>query len=45
MKNLEANKKIGISLTDSYMMVPSKSVTAIIGIKKEGLNNEFTEID
>lgn len=42
---LDANKKIGISLTDSYMMIPSKSVTAIIGIKKEGLNNEFTEID
>ena len=40
---LDANKKIGISLTDSYMMVPSKSVTAIIGIKKEGLNNELEE--
>lgn len=31
---LEANKLLGISLTDSYMMKPSKSVTAIIGIKK-----------
>lgn len=42
---LDANKKIGISLTDSLMMVPSKSVTAIIGIKREGVNNENTEID
>ena len=42
---LDANKKIGISLTDSLMMVPAKSVTAIIGIKREGINYEFTEID
>ncbi len=31
---LDANKKIGISLTDSLMMLPTKSVTAIVGIKK-----------
>ncbi len=42
---LDANKKIGISLTDSLMMVPTKSVTAIVGIKREGINNEYTEID
>jgi len=42
---LDANKKVGISLTDSLMMVPSKSVTAIIGIKREGVNDEYTEID
>lgn len=30
-----ANKNIGLSLTDSLMMVPKKSVTAIIGISKE----------
>ena len=30
-----ANKNIGLSLTDSLMMVPKKSVTAIIGIGKE----------
>ncbi len=29
------NKNIGLSLTDSLMMVPKKSVTAIIGIGKE----------
>ncbi len=42
---LDAHKKIGISLTDSLMMVPTKSVTAIVGIKREGINNEYTEID
>ncbi len=42
---LDANKKIGISLTESLMMVPTKSVTAIIGIKREVINDEFTEID
>lgn len=32
---LEAKKHIGLSLNDSMMMSPSKSVTAIIGIGKE----------
>lgn len=32
---LQTNKNAGISLTDSLMMVPVKSVTAIIGIGKE----------
>ena len=45
LEYLDANKKIGITLTDSFMMVPSKSVTAVIGIKREGLNYEYTEID
>ena len=31
---LEASKRLGISLTNSYMMVPVKSVTAIIGIRR-----------
>lgn len=31
---LEAGKRLGICLTDSYMMVPVKSVTAIIGIRR-----------
>ena len=29
---LEAGKRIGITLTDSYLMAPSKSVTAVIGV-------------
>ncbi len=29
---LEAGKRIGIALTDSLLMVPSKSVTAVIGV-------------
>ncbi len=34
LEHLDANRKLGISLTDSSMMIPSKSVTAIIGLKK-----------
>ena len=30
---LELTKRIGLTLTDSYLMVPSKSVTAFIGIE------------
>lgn len=32
---LEAGKRIGIKLTDSLLMTPSKSVTAVIGISKK----------
>lgn len=31
---LECSKRIGLSLTDSCLMVPSKSVTAIIGLSR-----------
>lgn len=31
---LEASKKIGLTMTDGYMLTPSKSITAIIGISK-----------
>ena len=31
---LEASKHLGICLTETYMMVPVKSVTAIIGIRR-----------
>lgn len=31
---LDATRKIGITLSDSYMMKPSKSVTAVIGIEE-----------
>ena len=34
LKALDANKRLGIFLTDSYMMVPVKTVTAIIGIRR-----------
>ena len=34
MRMLDCAKKIGLTMTDSYMMSPTKSVTAIIGIKK-----------
>lgn len=35
IKVLDASKKIGITVGDSYMMIPTKSVTAIIGLSKE----------
>lgn len=31
---LEAEKRLGITLTDSYLMVPVKSVTAFIGVEE-----------
>lgn len=36
LKGLEAGKGVGITLTDSFLMVPSKSVTAVIGISQTG---------
>ena len=35
LDRLEAMKKIGVRLTDSMLMTPSKSVTAVIGLSKE----------
>ena len=34
-KILDCSKKIGLTLTDSLLMSPTKSVTAIVGIKDE----------
>ncbi len=34
LKQLNAEKRLGITLGNSYMMSPSKSVTAIIGLEK-----------
>ena len=39
---LEAQKKIGITLTDSYMLSPTKSVTAFIGIMRQKRSEELT---
>lgn len=36
---LECSKRIGITLTDTYLMLPTKSVTAIIGLKKSSTDN------
>ena len=35
IRMLECAKKIGLTMTDRYMLTPSKSVTAVIGISKE----------
>lgn len=37
---LDAYRKIGISLSDSFMMSPTKSVTAIVGIRTEKEKNQ-----
>ena len=39
---LDCHKSIGLTLNQSLLMSPSKSVTAIIGIKKTDQNNEIT---
>lgn len=33
---LDANRKIGITLSDGMLMIPQKSVTAIVGLSKDG---------
>ena len=35
LRVLDAPRKIGLTLTDSLMLVPQKSVTAIVGLKKK----------
>ena len=35
LKLLEYKKRTGITLTDKFMMIPAKSITAIIGLTKE----------
>lgn len=35
---LDAYRKIGVSLSDSFMMTPTKTVTAVVGIVKEENN-------
>ncbi len=34
LQSLEAAKRVGITLTDSLLMAPSKSVTAVIGVSR-----------
>ena len=34
LDGLEAGKRIGITLTDGFLMMPSKSVTAVIGVSR-----------
>ena len=37
---LDAQRKIGITLSESLMMLPVKSVTAIVGIEEEGKDDK-----
>ena len=35
LQMLEAPKKIGLTLTEGYMLTPTKSVTALLGMSKD----------
>ncbi len=35
LRMLDADKRIGLTMTDSYMLTPAKSVTAVIGISRK----------
>jgi 5-methyltetrahydrofolate--homocysteine methyltransferase len=37
LKFLDAKKRIGVTVTDSLLMTPTKSVSAVIGLKKRGM--------
>ena len=41
LNGLQAGKRIGITLTEGSLMMPSKSVTAVIGISE---NKEFCTV-
>lgn len=38
LEMLDAPKRIGLTMTDSFMMIPTKSVTAVIGVSKTNEN-------
>lgn len=38
LEMLDAPKKIGLSMTESYMLTPTKSVTAVIGISRTDMS-------
>ena len=41
LRILQADKKIGLTQTDAHMLVPLKSVTAIIGVRREQRDAEL----
>ena len=40
LKLLDCEKRIALTLTDGYMLIPSKSVTAVVGFRKEKIDND-----
>lgn len=40
ISSLEANKKIGLSSTENYILIPRKSVTAVIGFQEESIKSK-----
>lgn len=45
LRILDTNRKIGVALSDSLLMTPSKSVSAFIGIGSEGCTNIDKDCD
>ncbi|MCR4843214.1 MAG: hypothetical protein K5840_08145 [Eubacterium sp.] len=39
LRVLDANRRIGLTITDGMMMVPVKSVTAIVGVRGDGASS------
>ena len=42
--NLSGAESIGIRLSDSMMMIPRKSITALIGLYKKEVNDKYIEV-
>ena len=42
---IEASKKIGVTVTDSFIMLPRKSVSAIIGFQNKNIINKIDRCD
>jgi cobalamin-dependent methionine synthase I len=40
LKLLDCEKRIALTLTDGYMLIPSKSVTAVVGFSREKKGND-----
>jgi len=42
---LDARRKLGISLSDGYLMIPQKSVTAVVGVSKIGCKKTIPDCE
>ena len=42
---IEAGKKIGVTVTDSFIMLPRKSVSAVIGFQNKNIENKIDKCD
>ncbi len=42
---LDAHRRIGIELTENYLMIPQKSVTAILGVHTRPFKDKYARCD